>query len=84
MLLRLVFCVCLHSSEFSPAGSVDEWQTELGEGEVSTTNSLKHTTDIKDDERRKNTEEKRSGGARRRESERKHRRQAKLKQRRLK
>lgn len=71
MLLRLVFCVCLQSSGFSPAGSVDEWQTELGAGEVSTTNSLKHTTDIKDDERRKNTE-KRSGGARRQESERKH------------
>lgn len=64
VLLRLVFCVCLHSSGFSPAGSVDEWQTELGAGEVSTTNSLKHTTDIKDDERRKNTKEKRSGGAR--------------------
>lgn len=71
MLLCLVFCVCLQSSGFSPAGSVDEWQTELGAGEVSTTNSLKHTTDIKDDERRKNRE-KRSGGARRQESERKH------------
>lgn len=52
MLLRHDFCVCLHSSGFSPAGSVDEWQTELDAGEVSTTNSLKHTTDIKDDERR--------------------------------
>lgn len=72
MLLRLVFRVCLHSSGFSPAGSVDEWQTEPGAGEVSTTNSLKHTTDIKDDERRKKTEEERSGGARRRESQRKH------------
>lgn len=30
-----------------------EWQTELQAEEVSTTNSLKHTTDIKDDEWRK-------------------------------
>lgn len=66
---RLIF-VRLHSVGSSPAGSVNEWQTELGAGEVSTTNSLKHTTDIKDNEWRKNTEEKRSRGASRRESER--------------
>lgn len=48
-----------------------EWQTELRAEEVSTTNSLKHTTDIKDDERRENMEEKRSVGVSRGESGRK-------------
>ena len=48
-----------------------EWQTVLQAGEVSTTNSLKHTTDIKDDEQRKNMEGKSSVGGSRAESSRK-------------
>lgn len=63
-------CVCTPQASAQQAAWMNGRQS-WPRGEVSTTNSLKHTTDIKDDERRKK-QEKRSGGARRPESERKH------------
>lgn len=63
--IYVAFLACLHccTTSVSPLrlqpSRQRERQTELQAEEVSTTNSLKHTTDIKEDKRKKNMEEKR-------------------------